>query len=584
MLLKKFTFPLILVIGTLTACVSDNPQTSSRLPIGTFERPVSPSPSSTSQKRLALLIGNSDYLGRNALTNPVNDAKALAKVLKEPPLHFEVIYKTNLNRKAMRKAIREFGEQLERNPGVGLFYFSGHGLQYLGKNHLIPIGAEDSLESAIDLKEGSETVTVNYVLEHMKAAANEVNLVILDACRNPPTFVKSLYKGEMIDPGMAKQSNTPSGTLIAYAAAPGRVALSGEGQDYSPYVKSLMAWLPKPNLSITDALTQVRNEVKQATYEQQEPEYTVALDEIFYLNWDNRVVENYRTEQARLEAEKERIARDKAAIAEERARLQAEKQRFAEQQIITPLPPIDNRFVAGKVFRDRLKDGSQGPEMVMIPAGRFRMGDIQGVGYDDDEQPVHSVSVKRFAMGSYEITFAEYDRFAKATGQTLPDDNGWGRGNQPVINVSWNDVTAYAEWLSEQTGQNYRLPTEAEWEYAARAGTSTRYWWGNEIGSNKANCDSDCGDRFDYTSPVGSFAANPFGLYDTAGNVWEWTCSEYENPYNGKEISCSNDGSLFVLRGGSWVNDAMRVRSSNRNWIRRTIRIRYYGARLARSS
>jgi hypothetical protein len=164
MLLKKFTFPLIFVIGTLTACVSDNPQTTkgSTLPIDTFERPVTPPPSSTSQKRLALLIGNSDYAGNNALTNPVNDAKALAKVLKEQ-LHFEVIYKTNLNRKAMRNAIRQFGEQLERKPGVGLFYFSGHGLQYLGKNHLIPIGAEDSLQSAIDLKEGSETVTVNYV-------------------------------------------------------------------------------------------------------------------------------------------------------------------------------------------------------------------------------------------------------------------------------------------------------------------------------------------------------------------------------------------------------------------------------------
>jgi len=592
MLFKKILFPLILVIGTLTA-----------YSFGTFAySPSSSSPPSASQKRLALLIGNSNYAGKNFLSNPANDAKALAKVLKEQ-LHFEVIYKTNLNRKAMRKAIREFREQLDRNQGVGLFYFSGHGLQYQGQNYLIPIGAENNLQSAIDLKEGSETVTVNYVLEYMKAAANKVNLVILDACRNPPTFVKSLYKGEMINPGMAKQSNTPSGTLIAYAAAPGRAALSGEGQDYSPYVKSLMEWLPKPNLSITDALTQVRNEVKQATSEQQEPEYTVALDKIFYLNWDNRVVENYHTEQdqlrrdrktveseqARLEAEKEGIARDKAAIAEDRARLQAEKHRFADQQIITPPPPppIDNRFVAGKVFRDRLKEGRDGPEMVMIPAGTFRMGDIQGGGRSD-EKSVHSVSVKRFAMGRYEITFAEYDRFAKATGQTLPDDEGWGRGNRPVINVSLNDVTAYAEWLSEQTGQNYRLPTEAEWEYAARAGTSTQYWWGNTASHEYANYgDGFDGlakgkDRWKYTSPVGSFAANPFGLYDTAGNVWEWTCSEYEKPYNGKEISCSNDGSLFVLRGGSWGSVAMRMRSAYRGRNQRSSRIRYFGVRLSR--
>ena len=144
-----------------------------------------------------------------------------------------------------------------------------------------------------------------------------------------------------------------------------------------------------------------------------------------------------------------------------------------------------NSFVAGKVFRDRLKNGSKGPEMVWIPAGTFRMGDIQGGG-DSDEKPVHRVSVNKFAMGRYEVTFAEYDQFAQATGRKKPNDQGWGPGNRPVINVSWDDATAYTEWLSQQTGQSYRLPTEAEWEYAARAGSETKYWWGNKIGSNKA--------------------------------------------------------------------------------------------------
>ncbi|MCP3897296.1 SUMF1/EgtB/PvdO family nonheme iron enzyme, partial [Moraxella sp.] len=185
--------------------------------------------------------------------------------------------------------------------------------------------------------------------------------------------------------------------------------------------------------------------------------------------------------------------------------------------------------------RDRLKDGRLGPEMVRIPAGRFRMGDIQGGG-DGDEKPVHRVSVSEFAMGRYEVTFAEYDKFAQATGRKKPDDEGWGRGNRPVINVSWDDAVAYAKWLSQQTGKQYRLPTEAEWEYAARAGTETQYWWGNEIGQNRAVCDA-CGSRWDnkQTAPVGSFAANPFSLYDTVGNVWEWTCSEYEDKYSGKE-------------------------------------------------
>ena len=160
-----------------------------------------------------------------------------------------------------------------------------------------------------------------------------------------------------------------------------------------------------------------------------------------------------------------------------------------------------------------------------------------------------------------------------------------------MITVSWDDVTAYAEWLTQQTGYQYRLPTEAEWEYAARGGTQTKYWWGNEVGKNRAACDG-CGaewgwDAKQMTAPVGSFAANPFGLHDMAGNLWEWTCSEYENRYNGKEMQClskehANDDSLFVLRGGSWFNVALRVRSSFRYRFLRTVRSRIFGARLSR--
>jgi formylglycine-generating enzyme required for sulfatase activity len=243
----------------------------------------------------------------------------------------------------------------------------------------------------------------------------------------------------------------------------------------------------------------------------------------------------------------------------------------------------------GGVFRDTLKDGGSGPEMVMIPAGSFQMGDIQGGG-DSDEQPVHWVSVSAFAMGRYEVTFEEYDRFADATGRKKPNDNGWGRGNRPVIYVSWDDATAYAAWLSLQTGQQYRLPTEAEWEYVARAGTETKYWWGNEASHEYANygTDSCCDglaegkDQWVYTSPVGSFSANPFGLYDTAGNLWEWTCSEYESSYNGKEEYCSSDAGFFVLRGGFWGIGARWARSASRFRDSRTDRHRFYGFRLAR--
>jgi formylglycine-generating enzyme required for sulfatase activity len=233
-------------------------------------------------------------------------------------------------------------------------------------------------------------------------------------------------------------------------------------------------------------------------------------------------------------------------------------------------------------FRDRLKDDNLGPEMVLIPAGSFRMGDIQGGG-GSDEQPVHTVYVNQFAIGKFEVTFAEYDKFAEADGRTKPNDQGWGRGNRPVINVSWYDATAYAKWLSDQTGYTYRLPTEAEWEYAARAGSLTSYWWGHDIGSNRANCKA-CGSKWDHkqTAPSGSFEANKFGLYDTSGNVWEWTCSEYESKYNDKEKQCVTNAILFVLRGGSWISSPRNVRSANRGWNGPSVRDVGCGFRLVR--
>lgn len=231
---------------------------------------------------------------------------------------------------------------------------------------------------------------------------------------------------------------------------------------------------------------------------------------------------------------------------------------------------------AGQVFRDRMKNGTDGPEMVMIPAGRFRMGDIQGKN-GKDAQPVHEVHIRRpFGMSRYEITFDQYDEFAKATRRGLPEDEGFGRGRQPVIRVSWNDAVGYVAWLFQQTGKHYRLPTEAEWEYAARAGTETAYWWGNEMIQGLANC-IGCGTRWDskQTAPVGSFKPNPFGLYDTAGNVSEWVQDCWHENYQG----APSDGSAWEMehggncegrarRGGSFRGAYENMRSS----IRRTFR------------
>ncbi len=259
-------------------------------------------------------------------------------------------------------------------------------------------------------------------------------------------------------------------------------------------------------------------------------------------------------------------------------------------------PAPDRQLTAGKAFRDRLKDGSEGPEMVVIPAGTFRMGDIQGVG-NKDEKPVHHVKIARpFALMVTELTVGEFEKFVKQTNYKIQAESGTGcyiwtgsvwkidtarswrnpgfpqSARQPVVCVNWDDAVAYAEWLSAQTGKRYRLPSEAEWEYAVRANEPSAYWWGDEMKEGMANC-KGCDGRWGgkQTSPVGSFTANPFGLFDTAGNVWEWTqdCwhKKYENaPDDGRawEKGAGGDCGLRVLRGGSWYSEPRYLRSSFR--------------------
>ena len=193
-------------------------------------------------------------------------------------------------------------------------------------------------------------------------------------------------------------------------------------------------------------------------------------------------------------------------------------------------------------------------------------------------------------MSKYEVTFAQWDAcvLGGGCGGHRPGDEGWGRGNRPVINVSWNDMQLYVKWLSERTGRTYRLPTEAEWEYAARAGTATKYSWGNDIGRNLANCNG-CGSQWDVnrTAPVGSFPANAFGLHDMHGNVWERVLDCWNGSYRGAPA----DGSAWlsgrcgqrVLRGGSWLNYSGDLRSANRHWNGPGYRSSGSGFRVART-
>lgn len=178
-------------------------------------------------------------------------------------------------------------------------------------------------------------------------------------------------------------------------------------------------------------------------------------------------------------------------------------------------------------------------------------------------------------MTKNEITFAQYDEFCAETHRVQADDAGWGRGSRPVINVSLEDATLYAAWLSNRTAVTYRLPTDAEWERAARAGTATHYWWGDEVGRNRANC-ANCGCEWDgrQTAPVGSFKPNPWGLNDTVGNVWEWIDDRY-SPYR--------DGWWPIIRGGSWSREATAATAAYRVFNSAEFRRNNLGFRLARA-
>ena len=240
-----------------------------------------------------------------------------------------------------------------------------------------------------------------------------------------------------------------------------------------------------------------------------------------------------------------------------------------------------------EVFRDC----TMCPEMVVIPAGSFMMGSPDSL-YIDEEKPRHRVNISaNFAVGMHEVTFAQWDACALAGGcaDHWPGDEDWGRGERPVVNASWDDASAYVAWLSEQMGEQYRLLSEAEWEYLARAGTDTEWYWGNNESEYcrhvNAASGADCPDGYENTAPVGSFPPNGFGLHDVLGNVWEWTADCWNDNYSGAPTNGgawqSGDCSQRVRRGGSWVNRL--ISSTRRVGEQAAVRAHGLGFRVAKN-
>jgi len=246
--------------------------------------------------------------------------------------------------------------------------------------------------------------------------------------------------------------------------------------------------------------------------------------------------------------------------------------------VLTTESEMGKSIMPGSVFRD-CQIGC--PAMIVLPPGEFIMG---------DQSERHRVTIaKPFAVAQFDVTFDEWDRCTAAGACPQAFDAGWGRGDRPVINISWNDAKSYVAWLSRLTGKDYHLLSEAQFEYAAHAGTATGYPWGEKISKGNANC-IGCGSEWDgkQTATVGSFTPNGFGLLDMHGNVWTWCEDSWHNDYEG----APTDGSAWtrvdkknrrVVRGGSWTSSAQSLRSAYRGQFGTDDRSNDVGLRVART-
>ncbi len=551
----------------------------------------------TTDQRVALVIGNAAYKS-GPLANPVNDARAMAARLRS--FGFDVMLKENLKTREIGSTYREFRTKIK--PGTtALVFYAGHGIQVKGQNYFPAIDAEIDSEEDVPL----QSLNLGTLLENMEEAKAGVSLVFLDACRDNP-FARRFRSASR---GLAKVE-AASGTLIHYATRPGSVAADGDGKN-GTYTEALLTQLNSP-LPVELMLKQVTNTVVAKTKGKQEPWIEGSLRGDFYFNgrvpvasepagndrafWDSVKDSRYPDEfRAYLDQYPRGLF---AALAQTRLKaLQSTQVASVVPNIAATRPQAVPGALASMTRGTVFRDCADCPEMVVIPAGSFTMGSSSSeTGRFDDEGPQHLVRIASpFAAGKFEVTFDEWDACVRDRGCTQnPSDQGRGRGKRPVINVSWEDAKSYTQWLSRRTGKSYRLLTEAEWEYVARAGTTTAFSFGNRISPQQASyattnsyAGSSVATTPRNTVTVGSYAPNAFGLYDVHGNVWEWSEDCYNANYNGAPSDgtawMSGDCGRRVLRGGAWIVNPQILRSAYRNNVNPSGRFNFIGFRLART-
>jgi formylglycine-generating enzyme required for sulfatase activity len=512
---------------------------------------TTPARSGDTAGRVALLIGNADYPDASApLPTTAADARVLSEEFRR--FDFDVVLEQDVGKSEMRRAVDAFLAKIK--PGtVALFYFSGFGLQVARQTYLIPRDAQIWNEADIS----REGISIDAVSADMQRKGAKIKIMVIDAARRNP-FERRF---RMAPAGLAAL-NAPVGTLTLFSAAPGKLVGKEIGA-HSLLVDELLKELRVPDRSAEQVFNRVRIGVSRASNGKQVSWVASTLIEEFYFG-------------------------QPAGIAAAPPSIPAPPSPSPVPAPKSPEPPTVATPSAGEPARaghrsgDVFRDCPHCPEMVVVPAGSFEMG-----SQSDHETPLHRVTIPRpFAIGRREVTFAEWDQCADAGGcKYHGDDHGWGRGDRPVIDLSWLDAREYATWLSRKTGQAYRLPSEAEWEYAARGGTKTAFWWGGDISSGQANC-RECGGRFQQTSPAGSYAPNPFGLYDTAGNVAEWVQDCWNDNYRGAPRDgtprVTGDCRLRVLRGGAFDSQSRYLRSAARFRYDSDVRYVANGFRLAR--
>jgi formylglycine-generating enzyme required for sulfatase activity/uncharacterized caspase-like protein len=553
------------------------------------------------ETRVALVIGNSNYQHAPLLANPAHDATDVAAALRKLGYAAELV--SDASKSGMEVALARFAS-VAIGADQALIYYSGHGLEVGGVNYLVPVDARIGSEATVPLEAVSLTTVMG-----IASGARHFGLVVLDACRDNP-LANNLRRpdGTTRSTSRGLAAVEPTGNLlVAYATRDGHVAADGTGRN-SPYTAAILEALQVQGLEVRLFWGRVHDRVVSATHRAQEPFIYGALGgEALYLNppapasGSNSPVTSGLGQGAVELALWQSVEKLGTAEAYRAYLTQYPKGQFssvAKLQLAALIRPVATggssasptasmsgdsppsvgtgstvfERRAGETFRD-CADAC--PEMVVIPAGRFTMGAPRTeTGSKGDEAP-HEVRIAyALAVSKYPIIRREWKQFVAETHYKDGSDCLKGQeDNHPVVCVTWQDATAYAAWMSRKAGQHYRLLTEAEWEYAARAGTTMAYYWGSEIGSGHANC-QNCGSRWDNrgTSPVGSFAQNPWGLYDMAGNVASWTLDCWINNYQGVPTdgtACKSASDPdHVLRGGSWLGFPYRLRTSYRMFSR----------------